>query len=320
MKKLHDNFENISRIRPSKNSNPIYGKVKPNLPKILYYCLMLIGAIIGLLFYTSAISIFVFLITTILVLLLGHSVGMHRCFIHNSFQCPKWLEYLMVYMGVMVGLGGPFTMIKTHDFRDWAQRQNKCHSFFSHQNPILQDAIWQIFCKIELENPPEIIYEPRIRNDKFYDFIEKYSALVHLPVAMVFYIFGGIGMVLLGVCLQIIVTVFGHWVIGYHAHITEPKNWWVKNAAVQGNNVRFFELITMGEAWHNNHHAFPSSAKLGLEKGQADPGWWFICALQKLGLAKEIILPENLKKRDNLVRLPEQIKTNSCPIFGRAMH
>jgi len=30
----------------------------------------------------------------------------------------------------------------------------------------------------------------------------------------------------------------------------------------------------MGEAWHNNHHAFPGSARLGVRDGEVDPGWW----------------------------------------------
>ena len=38
----------------------------------------------------------------------------------------------------------------------------------------------------------------------------------------------------------------------------------IRGAAVQGRNVRFVSLLTMGECWHNNHHAFPGSARLGL--------------------------------------------------------
>jgi fatty-acid desaturase len=50
-------------------------------------------------------------------------------------------------------------------------------------------------------------------------------------------------------------------------------------------------LLTMGESWHNNHHAFPNSAKLGLRQGQWDPGWWMLLVLQKLGLAWDFVLP-----------------------------
>ena len=58
----------------------------------------------------------------------------------------------------------------------------------------------------------------------------------------------------------------------------------------------------MGEAWHNNHHAFPESARLGLERGQNDAGWWMLCVLRKLGLVWNIQLPEDLPVRPELRR------------------
>ena len=45
---------------------------------------------------------------------------------------------------------------------------------------------------------------------------------------------------------------------------------------MQGYNVPFAALLTMGESWHNNHHAFPGSARLGLRAGEWDPGWWVL--------------------------------------------
>jgi len=48
----------------------------------------------------------------------------------------------------------------------------------------------------------------------------------------------------------------------------------------------------MGENWHNNHHAFPTSAKLGLEKGQWDPGWWVLSLLRKMGLVSDLVVAD----------------------------
>jgi len=48
----------------------------------------------------------------------------------------------------------------------------------------------------------------------------------------------------------------------------------VDGTAVQGRNILGTSLLTMGEGWHNNHHAFPHSARLGLAEGKWDPGWW----------------------------------------------
>jgi len=49
--------------------------------------------------------------------------------------------------------------------------------------------------------------------------------------------------------------------------------------------------------WHNNHHAYPDSARHGHTTGQLDPSWWVIVVSQALGLAREVAVPENLPER-----------------------
>ena len=97
--------------------------------------------------------------------------------------------------------------------------------------------------------------------------------------------------------MRVAVSVTGHWLIGYFAHNSGHRSWHVHGAAVQGYNVRFCGLITMGECWHNNHHAFPGSAKLGLEQGQVDPGWWVLWGLNRCGLVWNLRLPQHLPER-----------------------
>src|SRR5689334_20657579 len=71
--------------------------------KSLWFLSMLAGALVGgaLTFTWSAFAVFV--VSTITVLLFGHSLGNHRKLVHDSFACPKWLEYVLVYCGVQVG-------------------------------------------------------------------------------------------------------------------------------------------------------------------------------------------------------------------------
>jgi stearoyl-CoA desaturase (delta-9 desaturase) len=45
----------------------------------------------------------------------------------------------------------------------------------------------------------------------------------------------------------------------------------------------------MGESWHNNHHAFPTSARHGLGRRQLDPGAWVISALERGRLAWDVV-------------------------------
>jgi len=114
---------------------------------------------------------------------------------------------------------------------------------------------------------------------------------------------GGLPWIIWGVCARVSVSVFGHWLIGYFAHNTGHRSWHLDRVAVQGYNVKGFGLITFGECWHNNHHAFPSSAKLGLEHNQADPGWLVLMALKRVGLVWNVKTPDNLEHRENLRKL-----------------
>ena len=56
-------------------------------------------------------------------------------------------------------------------------------------------------------------------------------------------------------------------------------------------NNRLVAVLVLGEGWHNNHHAFPSSARHGLHRWQVDVSWWVIRALEKLGLVWDVKRP-----------------------------
>ncbi|WP_417706918.1 acyl-CoA desaturase [Pseudomonas sp.] len=281
----------------------------------LWFSTMALGALVGgtLTFSWSAFVLFV--VTTAFVLLCGHSLGMHRKLIHESFQCPKWLEYFLVYCGVLVGLSGPLGLLRTHDLRDYAQRQKACHDFFGHRRSPLVDAWWQLHCELRLRRPPDILVEARVEEDPVYRFLQKTWMLQQLPWALLFFAIGGWGWVFWGVCARVTAGVFGHWLIGHFAHRHGDQAHIVEGASVQGYNVPFAVLLTMGECWHNNHHAFPGSAKLGLYEGEWDPGWWVLLVLQRMGLVWNLKTPADLPVREELRHVHRRCR---CECGGRA--
>lgn len=291
------------RIVITQDSNAKKGRVVWSLSKIIWMGSMFLAALIGGWFTFSLSALTVFVTTTIISLCFGHSLGMHRRLIHKSYQCPLWLEYIFVHLGVIVGLAGPIGMIKTHDMRDWAQRQEDCHDYFGHQQPMLKDFFWQVFCDIKLNHAPTFDIETSVTKDRVYRFMEATWMLQQLPLAITLFLLGGIDWVVWGICVRVSVSVIGHWLIGYFAHNHGHRDWHVEKAHVQGHNVPFAALLTMGESYHNNHHAFPGSANLGLEKGQVDIGWLVLKLLASLGLAWDLILPKQLPKRDELKRI-----------------
>ncbi|HEY4374144.1 MAG TPA: acyl-CoA desaturase [Burkholderiales bacterium] len=286
------------------DADPSSGRVAWAPVKSLWFAGLVLGAVIGGAATFSWNALLLYVVSTGAVLLFGHSLGMHRKLIHDSFQCPRWLEYFLVYCGILVGMAGPFGMVRTHDLRDWAQRQRRCHPYLANAGPLLRDAWWQLHCEIRLDHAPALTLEPRIAHDRFYHFLERTWMLHHLLWAVALHAWGGWSYVWWGACARAATCIFGHWLVGYFAHNHGERTYHVEGAAAQGYNVRIAALITMGEAWHNNHHAFPGSARLGLYTGESDPGWWVLAALERVRLVWGMRLPRDLPARPELKRLP----------------
>lgn len=284
----------------SNGANPVEGRVVYDWPKLSWNLAMILATVIFAPLTFSLDSFLLFLFLTYFSLLIGHSAGMHRMMIHRTYDCHPIVEKLLVYIGVLVGMSGPFGVIKIHDLRDWAQRQPDCHAFFSHKTSYLNDLWWQLTSKFEFTRPPVFNIEAKFGSDKFYQWLELSWRYHQLVLAAVLYALGGWDFVVWGVFVRVSVSVVGHWTITYFCHNPGPGKWRVKNAAVQASNIPGLGVITYGECWHNNHHAFPESARIGLETGQCDPAWRFIQLLSYLGLAKNIGEPRALGQRDDL--------------------
>ena len=293
----------VHRVSTIDDADVLRGTVRWSPAKSVWFLGMLAAAIVGGSATISVAAVAVFLASTATVLLFGHSLGSHRKLVHDSYGCPRWLEYLFVWLGVQVGLAGPLGLLRQHDLRDYAQRLPDCHAYLRHgRNPVV-DAWWQLNCELVLERPPALRLEPRIANDRFYRFLERTWMLQQLPPALLLYAAGGWAFVFWGTCARVAAGVFGHWIVGWFAHNRGDLHHVVEGAAVQGRNVRLASLLTMGECWHNNHHAFPGSARLGLYAGEWDPGWWVLRALERAGLAWRLRLPEDLAPRPELRRV-----------------
>lgn len=248
-------------------------------------------------------AVVVFLLTSAVTLCLGHSLGLHRHLIHGSFEAATWISRTMIYLGTLVGMAGPLGMVRLHDMRDWAQRQSACHDLHAHRAGPLLDAWRQMHCRLELDRPPRFVPEPAIANDRFLRFLESTWMLQQLPWAVVFFAIGGLPWLVWGVPVRIAVSLTGHWLVGHITHRRGPQGWRVDGVAVQGHDLPQAALITFGEAWHGNHHAWPDSARLGVEPGQPDPGWWVLVALRRAGLVWNVRTPADLEPRQGLRRV-----------------
>lgn len=281
-------------------ADPSSGRPVLDWPKVLWNGGMALGALAATTVLFSWSGLVLFLVTTYASLLLGHSVGMHRMMIHRTFRCPKPLERVLIYVGALVGVSGPSGIIRIHDVRDWAQRQTHCHDFFAHTRGLARDLSWQLFYRFEFDRPPTIQIEANLADDPFYRFVDATWRWHQLPLAGLLYLGGGWSWVAWGVCARVFVSAAGHWTVTYFCHNPGPGRWEVKDAYVQASNLPALGLLTYGECWHNNHHAFPESARIGLEPGQVDPAWLVIAGLERIGWASHVGKPRPLDAREDL--------------------
>jgi fatty-acid desaturase len=291
------------RMFEADGTSAITGTVYWKPVKSIWISTMTLAALAGGPVFFTWSGLALFLVTTAVTVCLGHSLGMHRRLIHRSYDCPRWLERMFVYFGTLVGMAGPYGMVRQHEIRDWAQRKPQCHPYLAHRSSILRDGYWQLHCELSLAHPPDLVMEPRLRDDGFYRFLDRTWMAQQLPWALLFMTAGGISWLIWGIPVRVAASVTGHWLVGYFAHNRGPRSWHIEGAGVQGYNVRYFGFVTMGEAWHNNHHAFPGSARLGLYPGETDPGWRVLQVMERFGLVWNLKTPDMLPPRPNLVRL-----------------
>lgn len=292
------------------SGNPVEGRVIWAPAKSLWIggCLTAFAAAAP--FATSISAVLLFAVSTYITLLLGHSVGMHRMLIHRTWDGPRWFKRSLVYLGTLVGMAGPIGVIRIHDVRDWAQRRPECHDYFSHRAPFLRDAMWQLNCRFEFEQEPNVEIEDEILDDPFYRFLDATWPLQQLPVGAVLFAVGGWPWVVWGIFGRVFVSVAGHWTVTYLTHSPGPGRWLIPDAGVQASNLRGLGLLTMGECWHNNHHAFPESARIGLAADELDPGWTVISWLERHGLVWNVGLPRDTSARGDLVEISLPAKSD----------
>eukprot|EP01124_Arcella_intermedia_P025123 TRINITY_DN4421_c0_g1_i1.p1 TRINITY_DN4421_c0_g1~~TRINITY_DN4421_c0_g1_i1.p1 ORF type:complete len:248 (-),score=54.54 TRINITY_DN4421_c0_g1_i1:48-791(-) len=246
---------------------------------------------------------------------------MHRLFIHRSFKCSRSLEYFLVHLGTLMGIAGPLGMMKAHDMRDWAQRQlpEECHPYYSQQEILPRDSHWQMCCDFQLAHPP--LWNPPEDLPSIYYTMEKYWILQQVPWMILLGVLGGPSAVVWGSFNRLLAGMYGHFLTGWFAHnvgFWGWKNHDVKGVAIQGVNVgisvrgrdqlgrisrgKVLAILTAGESYHNNHHAFPRSANLAVEEGEWDLGYRVLKVMESIGLVWEIQTWDQ-QKTDHLIQL-----------------
>jgi len=316
----HESGEDVYKVNSlllAPGVDPLAGAVKWDAARSLWNGGMLLSSLILAPFFFTWGAFAVFLVLLEVTMCCGHSVGFHRRLIHRTFQCHKAVERVLVYLGVLVGMHGPFWVIRSHDIRDWSQRQRHCHPFLCHGGGILRDGWWNLHCTLHLDHPPGFDPGEGIADDPFYVFLQRTWMWQQLPLALLLYALAGWPWVVWGVLVRVTVGVHMHWFVGYLCHTHGTQDWLVDDGAVQARNVAWAAIPSMGESWHNNHHAFPASARHGIYPGQLDPGFHFVKLLERMGLASHVQSAEMLPVRSGITPITPRAEQTLLRQAGR---
>jgi stearoyl-CoA desaturase (delta-9 desaturase) len=213
---------------------------------------------------------------------LGVTLGFHRLVAHRSFQVPKWLEYFLVFCGSLSCQSGPIEWIGLH----------RHHHAFSDQDPDHHDSnkgFWWSHMGWMMYDVPAKSEIPRftrdISNDPVYCFLEDTFLGIQVALAIILYLIGGWPFVVWGIFVRMVSLYHCTWFVNSATHKFGYRTY---ESGDNSTNCWWVALLTYGEGWHNNHHAFQYSARHGLRWWEIDTTWILIWTLQKFGLATKV--------------------------------
>lgn len=233
---------------------------------------------------------------------LGVTVGFHRYFTHRSFETNRIVQFVLGVMGSMAVQGPLLEWVafhrRHHQHSDKQEDPHSPHHYGSNVVGVLKGFYHAHMGWFFLPHPPKLTrYVQDLRASRLARWISNLFPVwvllgLALPAVLGWLLIGGWMGLLLGVLWGGFVRIFlvHHltWSINSICHLWGQQPY--KNRDESRNNF-LFGLLGFGEGWHNNHHAYPTSARHGFRWWQIDFSWYVIAGLWLFGLAWNMKLP-----------------------------
>jgi stearoyl-CoA desaturase (delta-9 desaturase) len=235
----------------------------------------------------------------------GTTIGFHRYFTHKGFEARTAVKAVLAILGCMT-MQGPLTQWVTdhrkhHAFSD---KEGDPHSPHADRSEGAWGAVvgfvhahvgW-MFTNMGMEQGREYgrdLYEDRLVRtiDRLY--LLWVVATLGIPFGLGYAIGGssqrGIEAMLWGGLVRIFAYQHATFAVNSICHMFGRQDYRSRDEA---RNNWLIALLVFGEGWHNNHHAFPASARHGLARFQIDVSWWVIRGLEKVHLVWDVKVPD----------------------------
>jgi stearoyl-CoA desaturase (Delta-9 desaturase) len=240
-------------------------------------------------------------VVTYLTLGFGVTIGFHRYLTHRSFETSRQMRGLLAILG-SAAIEGPVI--------EWVANHRKHHAFSDEEGDPHSPHVGfgggvrgalrgLVHAHVGWLFRPGVASYDRYARDltsdplmRFVDATFVLWALLGLAfpfglgVAITGTITGGLWALLWGGAVRMVVLHHATFSINSLCHFFGRRDF---ETGDESRNLAWLAPFTFGEAWHNNHHAFPTSAVHGLQRGQFDPSAIVIAGLERLGLVWNVV-------------------------------
>jgi len=296
-------LESLSTASSSGNTSSTMTKLK--VVNLIAIATPFIGFLVAAIFFWGtlfngvqlAIFGFMYAITSV-----GVTIGYHRLFTHSSFKTSRFMTAVLAAFGSMAIEGPVLQWVADH------RRHHQCsdeegdpHSPHLHSGGILEalKGMWHSHMgwMINPRTKQSMRYVGDLRKDKLVRSMSKlFPFFVLISLALPALLGGLITMTWMGAFLGflwggLVRICFVHhvtWSINSVCHIWGARPF---NTNDHSRNNLIMGVFALGEGWHNNHHAFQSSARHGLRWWQLDMSYIIIWFMSKVGLVYDVRVP-----------------------------
>jgi len=245
-----------------------------------------------------------------LVTALGVTVGFHRHFTHRSFATSRPVRGLLAVLGSAAIEGPVISWVADHrKHHAFSDREGDPHSPHVGHGGGWRGALAGLFHAhvgwlfIHTHRGAKKRYAPDLLKDPIVRFVDRtfvlwalggLAAAFGLGVAIGGSVEAGLTGLLWGGGIRLLVVHHVTYSINSLCHFFGRRSYETPD---ESRNLFWLALPSLGESWHNNHHAFPTSAAHGLRRWQIDVSGLVIRAMESVGLAWDVVRVDPERQR-----------------------
>jgi stearoyl-CoA desaturase (delta-9 desaturase) len=250
---------------------------------------------------------------------LGVTVGFHRLFTHRSFKARPAVRAVLAVLGSVAIEGPVISWVADHrKHHAFADRPGDPHSphvdhgvgWLGALRGLVHAHVGWLF--LHDQRGARARYAPDLLADPVIRFVDRtfviwavggFGIAFGLGVAIGGSVAAGLTALLWGGAVRLLVLHHMTYSINSICHVFGRRRFVTTD---ESRNVFWLALPTFGEAWHNNHHAFPTSARHGLGRWQLDPSALVIRGLEACGLVSDVVRISPERQRSKRVTVADR--------------